>query len=73
MIYRINKKKLKPRIIEYYGSVTKFNQAIGISKMRWSQVTRTNYKRDDAPTIERICAVLDVKKDQFLDKLEIGD
>lgn len=73
MIYRINKKKLKPRIIEYYGSVTKFIQAIGISKMRWSQVTRTNYKRDDAPTIETICVVLNIKKDQFLDKLEIGD
>ena len=73
MIYRINKKKLKPYIIKYFGSVGSFNKAIGISKMRWSQVTRTNYKRDDAPTIKTICQVLGVEKDQFLDKLEIGD
>ena len=73
MLYRINKAKLKPHIIVKFGSIGSFIDSIGISKMRWSQVTRTNYKSLEAPTIKKIKNIFGLTSDQFLDELDIGE
>lgn len=73
MIYRINKKKLYPFIFFHYGSIGNFVKEMGISKMRWSQITRTNYKSYDVPAINRITKLLFVRYCDIADELEIGD
>lgn len=73
MLYRINKKKLYPFIIMYCGSVGNFVEKLGISRMRWSQITRTNYKSLDVPAINKVKKTLFVQCRDFIDELEIGD
>lgn len=73
MIYRINKKKLHPFIIMHCGSVRNFVEKLGITMMRWSQITRTNYKSPDVPAIKKVKKTLFVQNRDFIDELEIGE
>lgn len=73
MLYRINKKKLHPFIIMHCGSVGNFVEKMGITKMRWSQITRTNYKSLDVPAISKIKKILFVHNRDFIDELKIGE